>query len=67
MPPAVLFVFDGFADWEPCGRRTPPPWKYRVEVVGLAGNRWNQGLRVVPVRSLRDVDPADVAVFITGR
>src|SRR5512145_2730333 len=66
---AVYFlVVDGFADWEPahalaelrrCGQ-------YRVETVGLTLEPVQSmgGLRVLPSKSVSDVNPADVAVFI---
>lgn len=65
---AYLLVIPGFADWEPahaiaelrrCGG-------YRVEVVGLAGDVVESmgGLPVRPTRTLADIDPGDVAVFI---
>lgn len=63
-----LFVFDGFADWEPALavaelRRSG---EYRVEVVGLTREPVESmgGLRVVPSRTLAEVEAADVATFI---
>src|SRR5262245_17380489 len=63
-----IFVFDGFADWEPANalaelRRSG---QYRVEVVGLTKEPVESmgGLRVLPSRVVSEVDPADVAAFI---
>ena len=63
-----LFAVSGFADWEPAHalaelRRSGG---YRVEVVGLTMEPVESmgGLRVVPTRTLAQVDPAQVAVFI---
>jgi putative intracellular protease/amidase len=65
---AHLFVFDGFADWEPALavaelRRSGA---YRVEVVGLTQDPVESmgGLRVLPSRTLAEVDANDVAAFI---
>lgn len=65
---AYLLAVPGFADWEPAHalaelRRSGG---YRVEVVGLGRDPVESmgGLSVRPTRSLGDVDPADVAVFI---
>jgi putative intracellular protease/amidase len=63
-----LFVVDGFADWEPahavaelrrCG-------KYRVETIALTRDPVESmgGIRVLPSKTIDEVDPADVAVFI---
>ena len=63
-----LLVVPGFADWEPAHalaelRRYG---RYRVEVVGLttAPVESMGGLTIQPSRSLAEVDPSDVAVFI---
>ena len=63
-----LLIVDGFADWEPAHavaelRRRG---NYRVETVGLTPDPVVSmgGLRVLPTRTIADVDPADVAVFI---
>lgn len=65
---AYLFVFDGFADWEPAHavaelRRSG---QYRVESVGLTRDPVVSmgGIRVLPSVTVGDVNPADVAVFI---
>jgi putative intracellular protease/amidase len=63
-----LFVVEGFADWEPAHavaelRRYG---KYRVETVGLTRDPVESmgGIRVLPSKTVDEVDPADVAVFI---
>ena len=63
-----LLVVDGFADWEPAHavaelRRNG---NYRVESVGLTRDPVESmgGIRVLPSKSISDVDAADVAVFI---
>ena len=63
-----LLVFDGYADWEPAHavaelRRNG---QYRVETVALARDPVISmgGIRVLPSRTVSDVDPADVACFI---
>ena len=66
---AVYFlVVPGFADWEPAHALAElrRHGGYRVEVVGLTTESVESmgGLRVQPSRSLADVDPDDVAVFI---
>lgn len=63
-----LLVVDGFADWE-ASHALPELRRhghYRVESVGLtkAPVQSMGGLTVLPSKSLPDVDPADVAVFI---
>ena len=65
---ACLFVFDGFADWEPAHavaelRRSGG---YRVESVALSRDPVSSmgGMRVSPSITVADVDPEDVAVFI---
>jgi putative intracellular protease/amidase len=65
---AYLLAVPGFADWEPAHalaelRRSGG---YRVEVIGLdsAPVQSMGGLTVQPTRTLADVDPADVAIFI---
>jgi putative intracellular protease/amidase len=63
-----LLVVPGFADWEPAHALAElrRHGGYRVEVVGLSHAPVESmgGLRVQPNRSLGEVDPADVAVFI---
>src|SRR5512140_311538 len=63
-----LLVVEGFADGEPAHAvaELRRHGGYRVESVGLtpAPVRSMGGLTVVPGRTLADVDPADVAVFI---
>jgi putative intracellular protease/amidase len=63
-----VFVFEGFADWEPAHavaelRRNG---QYRVESVGptLAPVQSMGGIRVLPSTTVAEVDPSDVAVFI---
>lgn len=63
-----LLVVEGFADWEPAHavaelRRNGD---YRVEAVGLtsAPVRSMGGISVLPSKTLQEVDPADVALFI---
>lgn len=63
-----LLVVNGFADWEPAHavaelRRYG---RYRVETVGLTRDPVESmgGIHVVPTKTLAEVDPADVAVFI---
>ena len=63
-----LLVVQGFADWEP-GHAVAElrcNGQYRVETVGLTRDPVESmgGIRVLPSRSLGEVDPADVAVFI---
>jgi putative intracellular protease/amidase len=63
-----LFVFDGFADWEPA--HALPELRrhghYSIETVGLTSEPVTSmgGMRVLPSKALADVDPAQVAVFI---
>jgi putative intracellular protease/amidase len=63
-----LLVVPGFADWEPAHAiaELRRHGGYRVEVVGLTDGLVESmgGMRVKPSRSLEQVDPADVAVFI---
>lgn len=65
---AYLWVMEGFADWEPAHavaelRRTGG---YRVEAVALTASPVASmgGIRVVPSKTVNQVDPSDVAVFI---
>lgn len=65
---AYLLVIPGFADWEPAHaiaelRRNGG---YRVEVVATSRDVVESmgGLPVRPTRTLADMDPRDVAVFI---
>jgi putative intracellular protease/amidase len=63
-----LLVVEGFADWEPAHAvaELRRHGHYRVESVGLtrAPVRSMGGLTVLPSKSVSEVDPADVAVFI---
>jgi putative intracellular protease/amidase len=63
-----LFVVEGFADWEPAHAvaELRRHGKYRVETVGLtsAPVRSMGGLTVLPSKTIAEVKPADVAVFI---
>jgi len=63
-----LLVVPGFADWEPAHAvaELRRHGGYRVEVVGLSHSPVESmgGLRIQPDRSVAEVDPADVAVFI---
>lgn len=63
-----LLVVPGFADWEPAHAiaELRRHGGYRVEVVGLTDAPVESmgGMRVKPSRSLEEVDPGDVAVFI---
>lgn len=63
-----LLVVEGFADWEPAHAvaELRRHGHYRVETVGLTRDPVVSmgGLRVLPSRSVSEVDPADVAVFI---
>lgn len=63
-----LFVVEGFADWEPAHAvaELRRHGKYRVETVGLtsAPVRSMGGLTVLPSKTIAEVNPADVAVFI---
>ena len=63
-----LLVVPGFADWEPAHAvaELRRHGHYRVEVVGFSTDAVQSmgGLTVQPTRTLADVDPADVAVFI---
>ncbi len=65
---AYLWVFDGFADWEPSHaiaelRRYG---QYRIECVALTAEpiRSMGGVTVLPSKTLADVVPDDVAVLI---
>lgn len=63
-----LLVVDGFADWEPAHATAElrRHGHYRVESVGLASGPVQSmgGLSVLPSRTVAEVDPTDVAVFI---
>src|SRR5262245_3003507 len=69
-----LFVFDGLSDWEPgfavAGLNQPPAPggapRFRVETVGLtdAPVRTIGGVRVLPDRTVDQVDPRDSAILI---
>ena len=61
-------VVEGFADWEPAHAvaELRRHGQYRVESVGLtlAPVQSMGGIRVLPSRTVTEVDPAEVAVFI---
>jgi putative intracellular protease/amidase len=63
-----LLVIDGFADWEPAHAvaELRRHGHYRVETVGLARDPVSSmgGIRVLPSKTVSEVDPADVAVLI---
>lgn len=63
-----LLVVSGFADWEPghAVAELRRHGQYRVEVVGLSRTAVQSmgGITVQPTRSVAEVNPADVAVFI---
>lgn len=63
-----LLVFDGFADWEPAHAvaELRREGHYRVETVGLTAAPILSmgGIRLLPSTTMRDVDAADVALFI---
>ena len=68
-PKAAYFLaVPGFADWEAAHALAElrRHGHYRVEVVGLSPQPVQSmgGLTVQPTRTLADVDPADVAIFI---
>jgi putative intracellular protease/amidase len=63
-----LLVVDGYADWEPAHAvaELRRQGGYTIETVGLtqAPVRSMGGITVLPSKTIADVDPADVAVFI---
>jgi putative intracellular protease/amidase len=63
-----LLVIPGFADWEPAHALAELRREggYRVETVGLTRDPVESmgGLRVLPTRTVAEVDPGDVAIFI---
>ena len=63
-----LLVVEGFADWEPSHAvaELRRHGQYRVESVGLtsAPLRSMGGITVLPSKTVSEVNPADVAVFI---
>jgi len=66
---AIYFLaVPGFADWEPSHALAElrRHGGYRVEVVGLSADPVESmgGLMVLPSRTLSDVNPGDVALFI---
>jgi len=68
-PKAAYFLaVPGFADWEAAHALAElrRHGQYRVEVVGLSSQPVQSmgGLTVQPTRTLADIDPADVAIFI---
>lgn len=70
MPDKAVYVLlvEGFADWEPAHAvaELRRQGQYRVESVGLtlAPVRSMGGLTVLPSKTVSEVDPADMAVFI---
>jgi putative intracellular protease/amidase len=65
---AYLWIFEGFADWEPAHalaelRRSG---QYRVECVALTAEpiRSMGGVTVLPSKVLADIVPSDIALFI---
>jgi putative intracellular protease/amidase len=63
-----LLVVEGFADWEPAHAvaELRRHGQYRVECVGLTSVPVLSmgGITVLPSKTVSDVDPSDVAVFI---
>jgi putative intracellular protease/amidase len=63
-----LLVFDGYADWEPAHAvaELRRHGQYRVETVAVTRDPVTSmgGITVVPSRTVAEVDPDDVAVFI---
>jgi putative intracellular protease/amidase len=63
-----LLVVEGFADWEPAHAvaELRRQGHYRVETVGLTRNPVESmgGIRVMPSKSVDEIDLADVAVLI---
>ena len=63
-----LLVVDGYADWEPAHAvaELRRHGHYRVETVAMTDGPVSSmgGVRVLPTKTIDDVDPADVAVFI---
>jgi putative intracellular protease/amidase len=63
-----LLVFDGFADWEPAHAvaELRRQGQYRVETVALTREPVQSmgGISVLPSRTVGEVDPEDVAIFI---
>ena len=70
MPDKAVYVLvvDGFADWEPAHALAELRRRggYRVEAVGVSREPVVSmgGLRVVPSRTIAEIDPNDVAAFI---
>jgi putative intracellular protease/amidase len=63
-----VLVVEGFADWEPAHALAElrRGGQFRVEAVGLTLEPVQSmgGFRILPSTTVREVDPADVAVFI---
>jgi putative intracellular protease/amidase len=63
-----LFVFEGYADWEPAHAvaELRRHGRYRVETVGLTRGAVHSmgGIRVLPSMAVTEVSPSDVAMFI---
>jgi putative intracellular protease/amidase len=65
---AYVLIFEGFADWEPSHALAElrREGQYRVECVGFtaAPVRSMGGMTVLPSKTVSEIDPADVAIFI---
>lgn len=65
---AYLLVVEGFADWEPAHAvaELRRQGQYRVETVGLTRSPVESmgGIRVMPSKTIGEIDTADVAVLI---
>jgi putative intracellular protease/amidase len=71
MPPdkaVYLLVVDGYADWEPAHAvaELRREGQYRIETVGVSSAPVTSmgGIMVLPSKTVTQVEPADVAVFI---
>jgi len=68
MPQKAVYLFVFSADWEPAHAMAEPRRHggYRVETVGLNIDPIESmgGIVVQPSRTLADIDPNDVAIFI---
>jgi putative intracellular protease/amidase len=71
MPPdkaVYLLVVDGYADWEPAHAvaELRREGQYRIETVGVSSAPVTSmgGIRVLPSKTVTQVEPADIAVFI---
>ncbi len=67
-PRVYLFVFDGFADWEPAHAfcQIKKSGKHEVRTVGFSGQHVISmaGLKISPDVTIENVDPADTAFFM---